>query len=99
MASACRDPDHLPCSKRLVSQGDGHEGVANPHLRCPIERHCRGANRKFAPLAGSGFDTDTAGFVSVILKIVSGSLDRAEDCAAAYVCDNYEPWMAIRWDE
>ena len=44
----------------------------------------------------SGFDTDTAGS---FLTVASGSLDRAEDCAAAYVCDGYEPWMAIRWDE
>ena len=44
----------------------------------------------------TSFETDTAGF---FLTVASGSLDRAEDCAAAYLCDGYEPWMAIRWDE
>ena len=44
----------------------------------------------------SGFDTDTAGS---FLTVTNGSLGRAEDCTAAYVCDSYEAWMAIRWDE
>ena len=58
-----------------------------------------GPTGNFAP-AGPRFDTDTAGFfLTVMPKIGSGSLDRAEDCAAVYVCDGYEPWMAIRWDE